>query len=297
MKISDKGLGKGLDALIKPDFYESSAASQDITSININKISPNPDQPRKNFSQEGLNELTESIKNQGVLQPILVRKTDEGNYQIIAGERRWRASQTAGLSTIPALVREYSDQEVLAIALIENLQREDLNPMEQARALYRLKNELNINQDQLAERIGKSRSHLANILRLTSLPEELQVRLEKKQISSGHARALLGLKDKSRIREATEQILARQLSVRATENLIKKMNQPEAHNKQSAQTDALLREALSKMCTKKINPGLKVKFKGNKDQGQLIISYDSREQLKDMLKVLGTEEVPGADDE
>lgn len=297
MKITDKGLGRGLDALIKPDFYEQSSSEQDIISININKINPNPDQPRKNFDQESLEELTESIRLQGVLQPILVRKTEDGNYQIIAGERRWKASQMAGLSTIPALVREYTDQEVLAIALIENLQREDLNPMEQARALFRLKNEMDINQDQLAERIGKSRSHLANILRLTALPEDLQLSLEKNQISSGHARALLGLKDKSRLKEATEQIINRQLSVRAAENLVKQMNQPEESKKKPAKTDKLLRDTLSKMCTKKINPGLKVKFKGDKDQGQLVINYDSREQLRDMLKVLGTEELQEAEDE
>lgn len=286
MKIENKGLGKGLDALIKPDFYEENSRDSDISSISINKIEPNKNQPRTNFDDERTEELSASIKRQGVIQPILVRKTDQGLYQIIAGERRWRASIMAGLKTIPAIVKNYSDAEALAIALIENLQREDLNIMEQARALDRLKNELKINQEELADNIGKSRSHLANTLRLMNLPEQIQDLIHESRITAGHARALMGLKKDEDMLKVSEEIIRKNLSVRATENLIKSILKPSKNTRSQVKQDKDLAKEMTSKVKEKINKDLKVKFKGSREKGQLVINYENQKQLDDFLKIL-----------
>ncbi|MFO7728281.1 MAG: ParB/RepB/Spo0J family partition protein [Desulfonatronovibrio sp.] len=286
MKIENKGLGKGLDALIKPDFYEEKFKDSDIASISINKIEPNKNQPRTRFDDERIKELSASIKMQGVLQPILVRKNDQGLYQIIAGERRWRASILAGLKTIPAIVKKYSDAEALAIALIENLQREDLNIMEQAKALDRLKNELKINQEELADNIGKSRSHLANTLRLMNLPEQIQNLIHEDKISAGHARALMGLKKDEDMRKVSEEIIQKNLSVRATENLIKSILRPAKTTGSQVKQDKDLAKEMTTKIKEKINKDLKVKFKGSREKGQLVINYEKQKQLEDFLQVL-----------
>lgn len=287
MKNQSKGLGKGLDALIKPDFYEETSKATDISSISIHKIVPNESQPRSRFDDDKIQELSASIRKQGVLQPILVRKHEQGQYQIIAGERRWRASINAGLKTIPAIVRNYSDAEALAIALIENLQREDLNIMEQARALDRLKNALNVNQEELADNIGKSRSHLANTLRLLNLPEHIQKHIQDNLITAGHARAILGLKEQDAMVQVTHQIIKKNLSVRETENLIKSWNKPEKSAKKSDPAEIELASKLSELVKKKINKDLKVKLKGTARKGQLVINYSNEKQLQDFLKILG----------
>lgn len=286
MKIKNKGLGKGLDALIKPDFYEEKSRKADITNISINKIEPNRHQPRISFDDDTIEELGASIKKQGVIQPILVRKTDAGLYQIIAGERRWRASIIAGLKTIPALVRDYSDTEALAIALIENLQREDLNIMEQARALATLKHELRISQEELADNIGKSRSHVANTLRLINLPEEIQEHILSRDISAGHARAILGIMDKGQMLDIAKKIIENNLSVRETENLIKSLNKPVQKKRAHSEQEQLLGGKMQKLITDKVNKGLKVQFRGNSEKGRLVISYCKERQLQDLLTVL-----------
>lgn len=284
---SSKGLGKGLDALIKPDFYEETFRDTNVSSISINKIEANKNQPRSRFDEEKIQELSSSIQKQGVLQPILVRKTVQGQYQIIAGERRWRASINAGLKTIPAIVRNYSDAEALAIALIENLQREDLNIMEQANALERLKNELSINQEELADYIGKSRSHLANTLRLLNLPEQIKEHIRDSLITAGHARALLGLKNQQSMHQVCELIIKRNLSVRETENLIKSIISPKKPSKRKEQTEEGLAFKMQNLVKEKINKDLKVKFKGTPEKGQLVINYTNEKQLQDFLEILG----------
>lgn len=289
MKIADKGLGKGLDALIKPDFYEQESKNNEITSISLNKINPNPNQPRTDFEEDRINELCESVKRQGVLQPILVRKNDQGEYQIIAGERRWRASIKAGLKTIPAIIKEYSDTEALAIALIENLQREDLNIIEQARALDKLKNDLKINQDELASKIGKSRSNLANTLRLLNLPDEILYMIQRKEISAGHARAMLSLKNKEQMIWLGKEIVEKGLSVRACETMIKKLNQAKKTENKKIEIDKEFCEKIQKEIAKKLNEKIKIRIKGNRDKGQLTINYTEREQLEDVLNVIGSE--------
>lgn len=286
MKIENKGLGKGLDALIKPDFYEENPKDSDISSVSINKVEPNKNQPRTRFDDEKIEELSVSIKKRGVLQPILVRKTDQGLYQIIAGERRWRASIIAGLKTIPAIVKNYTDAEALAIALIENLQREDLNIMEQARALERLKNELKINQEELADNIGKSRSHLANTLRLMNLPEQIQNLIQEEKITAGHARALMGLKKMKDMLKASDEITRKNLSVRETESLIKSILKPSKKYRSQIDQDLELAKEMTKKVKEKINMDLKVKFKGSRKKGQLVINYENQQQLEDFLNIL-----------
>jgi ParB family transcriptional regulator, chromosome partitioning protein len=286
MKNQNKGLGRGLDALIKPDFYEESSMDTSICNISINKIEASSAQPRTMFDEEKIQELSLSIKKQGVLQPILVRKNSQGKYQIIAGERRWRASMIAGLKNIPAIVRDYTDSEALAIALIENIQREDLNIMEQAKALERLKNELGINQEELAEYIGKSRSHLANTLRLINLPEKIKENISGNQLTAGHARALLALKNHETMLVAAREIIKKSLSVREAENLIKKLSQPEKSHKRKKKTDEGLAEKMQQIMQEKVNRGLKVKLTGTAQKGQLTINYSNEEQLKDFLKIL-----------
>lgn len=287
MKITNKGLGKGLDALINPDFYEENSRGADISSISINKIEPNKNQPRNKFDDEKILELSVSIKKQGVLQPILVRKTQQGQYQIIAGERRWRASISAGLKTIPAIVRDYNDAEALAVALIENLQREDLNVMEQATALERLKNELRVNQEELADYIGKSRSHLANTLRLINLPEQIKGQIRDNLITAGHARALLGLRNHESIIQVSRDIIKKNLSVRETENMIKSLNKPKNVGKRKEQSEAGLAEKMQELVKEKINKDIRVRFKGTSSKGQLVITYTNEKQLQDFMKILG----------
>ena len=287
MKITNKGLGKGLDALINPDFYEENSRGADISSISINKIEPNKNQPRNKFDDEKILELSASIRKQGVLQPILVRKTQQGQYQIIAGERRWRASISAGLKTIPAIVRDYNDAEALAVALIENLQREDLNVMEQATALERLKNELRVNQEELADYIGKSRSHLANTLRLINLPEQIKGQIRDNLITAGHARALLGLRNHESIIQVSRDIIKKNLSVRETENMIKSLNKPKNVGKRKEQSEAGLAEKMQELVKEKINKDIRVRFKGTSSKGQLVITYTNEKQLQDFMKILG----------
>ncbi len=286
MKKNDKGLGKGLDALIKPSYYEEQ--NNEIVYININKIKPNPMQPRKNYSQEKITELASSIQEQGVLQPILVRQNSDKEYEIIAGERRWRASLEAGLTTVPALIKEFQDQEVLAIALIENLQREDLNPMEQAFALQKLQDELGVSQDQLATKIGKSRPQLTNLLRLIKLPQKVQDLIESSEITSGHARALLSIKDEELMIKICDKIIKKELSVRQTEELVKNYttqeNKVRGNNK--AHKDEYSQHLENKI-KEKLPISNKLKLKGNEQKGQITIKYENEQELEELLNFMG----------
>jgi len=217
--VNKKRLGKGLDALLSKSQGEK--REHEIKDIDIKKIKPNPYQPRDRFTEESLKELASSIENKGVLQPVTVREVQYDNFELVTGERRWRAAQKAGLVTIPAIIRDFKDDEMMEVALIENLQREDLNPIEEAYAYQKMIEEFDITQKEVAERVSKSRSAIANTLRLLNLPPSVQEIVSRETISMGHARALLPLESKKQV-ELANKIVEEDLSVRKTEELVKK---------------------------------------------------------------------------
>lgn len=269
------GLGKGLSAIFSENDTED---KNEIVTLKISQIEPNRTQPRRSFDEEALQELAGSIADHGVLQPILVRPQIYGGYQIVAGERRYRASRMAGLTEIPAIVRELSDSETMQLALIENLQRQDLSPMEEAQGYRTLMDTYGFSQEEVARTVGKSRSAVANTLRLLGLPEEIKPLLEDGKLSAGHARALLGLNDPKEIEAAAKKIVDESLSVRQAESLVKKLNsdakKPEKEKPQKLSRYAEVELALNQVL------GTKVKIKDNKNDtgGELIIEfYDAPE--------------------
>ena len=272
-----KGLGRGLDALFG-DEQASSAAPQ---GIRLSDIEPNPRQPRQDFDPAALEELAQSIRENGVITPITLRKTGD-TYQIIAGERRWRASRMAGLHEIPAVVLDVDENTAYALALIENLQREDLNPMEEAEGYRRLTQELGLTQEQAARRVGISRPAVANALRLLSLPKAVAALLRDKEISAGHARALLPLEDPERMEQAAKTVIGQQLSVRQTELLVKRLlSQPkDAPEKQPDIYVADLERAMESLTGHRIaiQPGAK--------KGRVVIEYYGNEDLEAVCDAL-----------
>ena len=238
--MSNERLGKGLSSIFGQDISkvlddiqngDIKTDTQEQKKIPVNQIRPNPYQPRKVFDQEALKELSQSISQHGVFTPILVKKSIQG-YDLIAGERRLRASKLAGLDEIPAIVVDFDDQQMMEIALLENIQREDLNVIEEAKAYDQLIKRLNYTQEQLAHRVGKSREHITNLLRLLKLPNDVQDYVVNKQLSMGHVRALLGLKDEEKIREVAKKAIDQGLSVRKVEQLVKDMNNPKPVEKE-----------------------------------------------------------------
>lgn len=219
MAAKKGGLGRGLDALFADNSVEE--ASQSPVKLKIMEIEPNREQPRKVFDEEALSELAESISKHGVIQPLLVRPIKDGGYQLVAGERRWRAARIAGLSEVPVVIRELSDSETVELAMVENLQREDLNPLEEALGYKYMMEKLGITQDEAAQKVGKSRPAVANALRLLKLPEEIQKLVEEKQLSPGHARALLAFEDEKKMLELAKLIIAKGISVRELEKMAK----------------------------------------------------------------------------
>lgn len=269
------GLGKGLSAIFSENDTED---KNEIVTLKISQIEPNRTQPRRSFDEEALQELAGSIADHGVLQPILVRPQIYGGYQIVAGERRYRASRMAGLTEIPAIVRELDDSQTMQLALIENLQRQDLSPMEEAQGYRTLMDSYGFSQEEVARTVGKSRSAVANTLRLLGLPEEIKPLLEEGRLSAGHARALLGLNDPKNIEMAAKKIVDESLSVRQAESLVKKLNsdakKPEKEKPQKLSRYAEVELALNQVL------GTKVKIKDNKNDtgGELIIEfYDAPE--------------------
>ena len=219
------GLGKGLSSIFADNYTESVVSKKEsITTLKLSQLEPKSDQPRKYFDSDALEALADSISQHGLIQPIVVRRTELGFYQIIAGERRFRASKMAGLSEIPVVIVDADELKSAEISLIENIQREDLNPYEEAQGYYSLMHEFDLTQEQVSERVGKSRSAIANTLRLLDLPDEVLEMLKTGDISAGHARALLALTDKEMIVDTAQKILIRSLSVRDTEALVKKLN-------------------------------------------------------------------------
>lgn len=274
------GLGKGLDAI----FHDNARADDGgAVELNINELEPNRGQPRKEFSEEAMRELADSIAQHGVLQPLLVRPLLSGGYQIVAGERRWRASRMAGLATVPALIRELTDSEVMQIALIENLQREDLKPLEEAQGYQALMEEFGFTQDEISKSVGKSRPAVTNALRLLNLPEAVCGMLARGDLSAGHARTLLSFKDEAAMLAAAKRVVAEGLSVRELEKMAKKANaeKPEAVRSTRRiryydEAELALRDTLNRV----------VHVGGTKKKGVLTIEFYGEEDLKNLLSDL-----------
>jgi ParB family chromosome partitioning protein len=280
--MQKRGLGKGLAALI-PD-GSVLVGGRTIINIDINKIIPNPRQPRMDFDPESLNELAESIKSQGIVQPILARPKD-GKYELVAGERRWRASKKAGLTLIPAIIKEFSDEESLELALVENLQREDLNPMDQAEAYSKLSKEFHLTQADISKKVGKDRSTIANIMRLLELPKEIQTGIRKNQITIGHARPLLAISGETEKIALFKEIVKNGLTVRDVEQLTH--GSGEVHNKKGKkiklnQNEELL--DLTELLTTHL--GTRVRIQGSTKKGKIEIHYFSQEDLERIIESL-----------
>ncbi|MBM0065399.1 ParB/RepB/Spo0J family partition protein [Alkalicoccobacillus gibsonii] len=280
-----KGLGKGLQAF----FPEHSDEKQEqIEQIALKQIRPNPYQPRKTFTEEAISELAHSIQTHGLLQPITVRKSIKG-FEIVVGERRFRAAQHAKLETIPAIVKEYTEDEMMELALIENLQREDLNPIEEGFAYQKLMSHLNVTQEQLAKRLGKSRPHIANHIRLLQLPTVVQEFIQDGKISMGHGRALLGLNDKNKISSLLEKVLHDKLSVRELELLIQQVNERVSREtkKRKINLSPFLKERQDLL---RSTLGTSVAIKPGKKKGKIEIDYFSEDDLERILQILSIEE-------
>ena len=290
-----RGLGKGLGALIpeeplhQPKPVEEAISTQAVAEIDIDKIDANPYQPRAAFDEEALNELAESIRQLGVIQPITVRLVEKDHYQLISGERRLRAAKIAGLKTIPAYVRSTDDNNLLLEALVENIQREDLNPIEIAISFKRLMEELNLTQEELSKKTGKARSTVANYLRLLSLPPEIQAGLRTDKITMAHAKVLASISDKFTQIKVFYKILAGGLSVKKTEELVSelKSDSKKERKKRKAELPEELynwREHLRKNLNTKVD--LKLSKEG---KGRLVINFDNEEQLKEIMNKLKME--------
>ncbi len=280
--MEKKALGKGLGALLPPPRVSPPAEMADVQRIRLEDIVPNRYQPRHVFPEDELAELAASIKESGVLQPIIVRRKGDGTYELIAGERRWRASKQAGLDTIPVVIKNCTDQESLLLALVENLQREDLNPIETARAYSRMINEFGLTQDAIAVKVGRDRSSVANFVRLNQLHPEIQQLVETGSLSTGHAKAILGLSSPEDQLRVGKVAASTALSVRETEKLVarslegKKRHAKPGRNSSWADLEARLQKRL----------GTKVTIQPQKQGGKLVIHYFSKEELDGVVEIL-----------
>ncbi|MDH4097611.1 MAG: ParB/RepB/Spo0J family partition protein [Nitrospira sp.] len=280
--MEKKALGRGLDALLPSVAVNQPVDAGDVQYVRINDIVPNRYQPRHTFAPGELTELAASIKESGVLQPIMVRRKGDGIFELIAGERRWRASKEAGLETIQALVRNCSDQEALLIALVENIQREDLNPMETARAYSRMINEFGLTQDAIAHKVGRDRSSVANAVRLTNLHPEVQKLVENGTLSAGHAKVILALESPERQVQVSTMIASHKLSVRETEKLIESSRVGRRRARKASITSEW--GALETRLQKRL--GTKVTLQPRGQGGQIVIKYFSAQQLEGVVETL-----------
>ena len=279
------GLGKGLDLLIPG--AETKEEKKETLLLKTSQLEPNKDQPRKKFDEEAIEELAQSIKQYGIIQPIIVCKRDD-YYQIIAGERRWRAAKKAGIREVPVVVKEYTEKEIAEISLIENIQREDLNPIEEAKSYKRLIDEYKLTQEELSERVSKSRTEIANKMRLLKLHDDVQKMLISGALSAGHARALLGLEAKKDQLKAANEIIEKSLSVRQTEDLVKKMNEPKKEKEGKSKTEDSL-EFVYKDLEKRLSDclGTKVKIsRKDKNKGKIEINYYSEDELDRLYGII-----------
>ena len=287
--VKKRGLGRGLDALLGGSQSAASVQQEEspattvpgpTTSLAVDLIQRGRYQPRRNFDEDRLRELADSISAQGMVQPIVVRPVADNRYEIVAGERRWRAAQMAGLADVPVVVRDVDDQSAMAMALIENIQRDDLNPLEEATALHRLLNEFELTHQQVAQAVGKSRTTVTNLIRLLELNSEVKDLLDRGAIEMGHARALLALSGRTQT-EAATQVAAKALSVRETEALVRRLNQPKAPVAAPVEQDPDVRRLLSDLTDRL---GAKVALQqGAGGKGRLMISYNTLEELEGIL--------------
>lgn len=286
--VRKPGLGKGLDILLSSSKHKNNTDKEldkdsSMRHLPVEKISKGPYQPRLSIDPESLQDLADSIKAQGLVQPVIVRPIGSGQYELIAGERRWRAAQIAGLHDIPAVIRKISDQAAAAMSLIENIQREDLNPLEEAIALERLIQEFGLTHEQTAGAVGRSRSAISNLLRLLILEDSTKKLLENGLLEMGHARALLGLGGSKQV-EAAEKVAAKGMSVRDTERLVKKINQPATESKVPAKSPDVI--SLEQKVGEKLGANVQIKY-NNKGKGKMIIEYNSLDELDGILEHLG----------
>lgn len=289
------GLGKGLDALISADAMDEieesrsdNVSEENTLMIKVSKIEPNREQPRKNFDENTLKELAESIKAYGIIQPLVVQKRED-YYEIIAGERRWRAAKLAGIKEVPVIIKNYTDEEVMEISIIENIQRENLNPIEEAMAYQKLLTEFNLKHEEIAEKVSKSRSAISNSLRLLKLDLRVQEMAAKQEISYGHARALLAIEDGDRQYEAACRVSEENLSVRDTEKLVKKITQTEVKKETKnivpdAREEIIyqnLKNQFEQLLSTKVNINRK-----NNERGKIEIEYYSLEELERIFELI-----------
>jgi len=280
--MEKKALGRGLDALLPATRPMATPDSSEVQYLKVGAIVPNRYQPRQAFSPQELNELTDSLKQSGLLQPILVRRKGDGIFELISGERRWRAAKEAGLETLQAVIRNCGDEESMVLALVENLQREDLNPMEMARAYHRMMNEFGLTQDIIARRVGCERSSIANVVRLIQLPSEIQQLIESNQLSMGHAKVILGLPGQNEQLRVAQLVVSKVLSVRETEKIIgslltgKKRVAKELRRTPWSDVEERLQKRL----------GTKVLIQKGKRGGKIVIHYFSPPELDGILETL-----------
>lgn len=291
--MAARGLGKGLDLLIPNTVGETkkekekSKTKEDAGQVvvKITQVEPNREQPRKNFDEDSLQELADSIKQFGLLQPILVQDKED-HYEIIAGERRWRAAKLAGLKEVPVIIRKYSKQEIVEISLIENIQREDLNPIEEAQAYKRLLNEFHLKQDEVAERVSKSRTAVTNSMRLLKLCDEVQQMLIDDMISTGHARALLAVEDPEEQYALAQRIFDEKLSVREVEKLVKDIKKPEKPKKKEDETLKAIYSDIGEKLKQHLSTKVTVSAKGN-GAGKIEIEFYNHDDLDRLLEMIG----------
>lgn len=276
-----KGLGRGLQALI-PEYDNDN--EQGIETVKLLDIEPNQYQPRKHFDDESLMELADSIREHGVIQPIIIRQRNSG-YQIVAGERRWRAAKLAGLSEIPVIIKNFDERQVMEIALIENLQREDLDPIDEAKAYKSLMEQFNLTQEDISKRVGKSRSAIANSIRLLNLDDKIQEMVSEGKITTGHAKVILSLQNKEKQFIAANKVIEKNLNVRETEKLIKDMTDEKVKtSKMPEKTNIYLKEMEDNLCN---FLGTKVKIlKSGKNKGRIQIEYYGEDDLARLLEII-----------
>mgnify|MGYP000221833659 CR=1 FL=1 len=297
MAVKKSGLGKGLDSLIKDNSSAKKTAAANTSSENkaeemksgeqmmkINMVEPNRDQPRKKFEEDALLELADSIKQFGVLQPLLVRKRKD-YYEIIAGERRWRAAKMAGVKEVPVIIKDYTEQEIVEIGLIENIQRENLNPIEEAMAFKKLLEEFNLKQDEVAERVSKSRTAVTNSMRLLKLDERVQEMIVDDMISTGHARALLAIDDKEQQYDLANKIFDEKLSVRETEKLVKEIKNPKKPKVKKKVENEFVYTDLENRMKEVMGTKVNISSKGN-GKGKIEIEYYSDDELERMFEMI-----------
>ena len=284
-KAARGGLGKGLDLLIPVETAEKE--EKDVVVLKTSMLEPNKEQPRKSFDSEKIDELAQSIKQYGIIQPIIVCKKDD-YYQIIAGERRWRAAKKAGVKEVPVVVKEYSDREIAEISLIENIQREDLNPIEEALSYKQLIDDYHLTQEELAQRVSKSRTVITNAMRLLKLHKDVQKMLVDGRLSAGHARAILALEDPKQQLKIANEVVEKNLSVRQTEDLVKELNEAKPSAKKKAKNDddmGFIYRDLEKKMTAALGTKVKIKRK-DKGKGKIEISYFTEDELDRLYGII-----------